>query len=69
MVDIFKKGTPGYSRMLDMQVVKTQLANDNAATDATMSKLKGAVECADDIAEMKTTNECLPASAAELGNK
>ena len=62
---------------LDLQAVKTQLANDKAVTDATVSKLKGTVgemehaltECSDDIAEMKTTIKCLTANVAKLENK
>ncbi|GLD72244.1 uncharacterized protein AKAME5_002356800 [Lates japonicus] len=62
---------------LDLQAVKTQLANDKAATDATMSKLNGMVEemehalteCSDDITEMKTTIKSLTANVAKLENK
>lgn len=83
IADIFKKelqdtlGDALPTIRLDLQAVKSQLANDKAATEATMSKLKGTVgemehaltECSDDIAEMKTTIECLTASVAKLENK
>lgn len=62
---------------LDLQAVKTQLANDKAATDATVSELKDTVgemehaltECSDDIAELKTTIKSLTANVAKLENK
>ncbi|KAL7865919.1 hypothetical protein SRHO_G00111660 [Serrasalmus rhombeus] len=64
-------------RTLDLQAVKTQLAHDKAANDATMCKLKGTVgemehaltECSDDIAAMKATIESLTANVAKLENK
>uniref|UniRef100_A0A3B1J417 L1 transposable element RRM domain-containing protein n=1 Tax=Astyanax mexicanus TaxID=7994 RepID=A0A3B1J417_ASTMX len=83
IADIFKKelqdtlGEILSTIKLDLQAVKSQLANDKAATDATLSKLKGTVveiehaitECSDDITEMKTTIECLTATVAKLENK
>lgn len=62
---------------LDLQAVKTQLANDKAATDATVSELKDTVgemehaltECSDDIAELKTTIKSLTSNVAKLENK
>ncbi|KAF0032215.1 hypothetical protein F2P81_014505 [Scophthalmus maximus] len=62
---------------LNLQAVMTQLANDKAATDATMSKLTGTVgemehgltECSDDIAEMIAAIKCLTATVAKLENK
>lgn len=62
---------------LDLQAVKTQLANDKTATDATISELKGMVgemehalsECSDDITEMKTTIKALTENIARLENK
>uniref|UniRef100_A0A671URW1 L1 transposable element RRM domain-containing protein n=1 Tax=Sparus aurata TaxID=8175 RepID=A0A671URW1_SPAAU len=83
IADIFKKklqdtlGDALSTIKLDLQAVKTQLANDKAATDATMSKLTGTVgemehaltERSDDIAEMKTTTKCLTANVAKLENK
>lgn len=64
--DIFKKklqdtlGDALFTIKPDLQAVKTQLANDEAATDATMSKLTGT------IGEMKTTIKRL---TAKLKNK
>ncbi|KAL6470438.1 hypothetical protein MHYP_G00215570 [Metynnis hypsauchen] len=60
-----------------LQAVKTQLAHDKAANDATISKLKSTVretehaltECSDDIAVMKATIESLTANVAKLENK
>lgn len=83
IADIFKKelqdtlGDALSTIKHDLQVVKTQLVNDKAATDATMSELKGTVremehaltECSDDIAEMKTTIKSLTANVAKLENK
>ena len=83
IADIFKKelqetlGDALSTIKLDLQAVKTQLANDRAATDATVSELKGTVgemehsltECSDDIAEMKTTIKSLTANVAKLENK
>uniref|UniRef100_A0A3B1IE24 L1 transposable element RRM domain-containing protein n=1 Tax=Astyanax mexicanus TaxID=7994 RepID=A0A3B1IE24_ASTMX len=83
IADIFKKelqdtlGEALSTIKLDLQAVRSQLANDKAATDATLSKLKGTVveiehaltECSDDITEMKTTIECLTATVAKLENK
>lgn len=83
IADIFKKelqatlGDALSTIKLDLQAVKTQLASDKAATDATMSKLKDTVgemehaltECSDDIAEMKTTIKSLTADVAKLENK
>ncbi len=83
IADIFKKelqdtlGDALSTIKLDLQAVKTQLANDKAAADANMSKLKGTVgdmehaltECSDDIAEMKTTIKALTANVAKLENK
>lgn len=62
---------------LNLQAVKTQLANDKAATDATVSKLTDTVgemehaltECSDDIAELKTAIKSLTANVAKLENK
>lgn len=61
----------------DLQAVKKQLANDKAATDAIMSKLKGTVgeiehaltKCSDDVAEMKATIKSLTASVTKQENK
>lgn len=83
IADIFKKelrdtlGDALSTIKLDLQAVKEQLASDKAATDATVSKLKGTVgemehaltECSDDIAEMKTTIKSLTATVAMLENK
>lgn len=83
IADIFKKelqetlGDALSTIKLDLQAVKTQLANDKAATDATVATLKGTVGemehalsgCTDDIAEMKTTIRCLTANLAKLENK
>lgn len=83
IADIFKKelqdtlGVALSTIKLDLQTVKTQLANDKAATDATMSKLKGTVgemehaltECSDDITKMKTTIKSFTANGAKLENK
>ena len=83
IADIFKKelqetvGDALATIKLDLQAVKTQLANDKAATDATLATLKGTVGemehalsgCTDDIAEMKTTIECLTANVTKLENK
>ncbi|CAG6016082.1 unnamed protein product [Menidia menidia] len=83
IADIFKKelqetlGDALSTIKLDLQAVKTQLASDKAATEATMSKLKGTVGemehaltvCSDDIAEMKTTIKSLTADMAKLENK
>lgn len=83
IADIFKKelrdtlGDALSTIKFDLQAVKTQLASEKAATDATMSKLKGTVgemehalaECSDDIAEMKTTIKSLAANVAMLENK
>lgn len=83
IADIFKKelketvGDALTTIKLDLQAVKTQLANDKAATDATIATLKGTVGemehalsgCTDDIAEMKTTIEYLTANVAKLENK
>ena len=83
IADIFKKelqdtlGDALSTIKLDLQTVKTQLANDKAANDATMSKLKGTVgemehalnECSDDITEMKATIKSLTANVAKLENK
>ncbi|CAL8349427.1 unnamed protein product [Boreogadus saida] len=82
IADIFKKelqdtlGDALSTIKLDLQAVKTQLANDRAATDATVFELKGTVgemehsltECSDDIAEMKTTIKSLTANVAKLEN-
>ncbi|KAL6462804.1 hypothetical protein MHYP_G00292260 [Metynnis hypsauchen] len=82
-VGIFKKelqdtlGNVLSTIQLDLQAVKTQLAHDKAANDATMSKIKSTVgemehvltECSDDIAMMKTTVKSLTASVAKLENK
>lgn len=62
---------------LDLQAVKTQLANDKTTTDATLSELKGMVremehalsKCSDEIAEMKTTIKSLTANVAKLEHK
>ncbi|CAG5884007.1 unnamed protein product [Menidia menidia] len=62
---------------LDLQTVKTQLANNKAATDATLAELKCTVgevenalsECSDDIAVMKATISSLTANVAKLENK
>ncbi|KAI4888216.1 hypothetical protein NFI96_018773 [Prochilodus magdalenae] len=83
IADIFKKelqdtlGDALSTIKIDLQAVRTQLANDKAATDATVSKLKGMIgeiehaltECSDDIAAMKTTIQSLTANVAKLENK
>ncbi|KAI4884053.1 hypothetical protein NFI96_008794 [Prochilodus magdalenae] len=83
IADIFKKelqdtlGDALSTIKLDLQAVRTQLANDKAATDATVSKLKDTIgemeraltECSDDIAAMKTTIQSLTANVAMLENK
>lgn len=83
IADIFKKelqdtlGDALSTIKFDLQAVKTQLANDKAATDAMLSKLKGTVgemehaltECSDDVAEMKATIKSLTASVTKLENK
>ncbi|KAF4093487.1 hypothetical protein AMELA_G00002620 [Ameiurus melas] len=62
---------------LDLQAMKTQLASDKVATEATISTLKGTVGemghtlsgCTDDIVHMKTTIESLTATVTQLENK
>lgn len=69
IADIFKKALQETlsntlsTIKLDLQAVKTQLAHDKAATDASMATLRGIVGemeqalsgCTADIAQMKTT--------------
>uniref|UniRef100_A0A3P8PDL0 L1 transposable element RRM domain-containing protein n=1 Tax=Astatotilapia calliptera TaxID=8154 RepID=A0A3P8PDL0_ASTCA len=83
IADIFKKelqdalGDALSTIKFDLQAVKTQLAIDKAANDATMSELKGTVKemehaltvCSDDIAEMKNTIKGLTAHVAKLESK
>ena len=83
IADIFKKKLQDTLRdalctiKLNLQALKTQPANDKAATDVNMTKPKGTVrevehaltECSDDNAEMKTTIKCLTANVAKLENK
>ncbi|KAF4073207.1 hypothetical protein AMELA_G00256310 [Ameiurus melas] len=62
---------------LDLQAMKTQLASDKVATEATISTLKGTVGemghtlsgCTDDIVHMKTTIESLTVTVTQLENK
>ncbi|KAF4088899.1 hypothetical protein AMELA_G00060010 [Ameiurus melas] len=62
---------------LDLQVMKTQLASDKVATEATISTLKGTVGemghtlsgYTADIGHMKTTIESLTATVTQLENK
>ncbi|KAL7886891.1 hypothetical protein AOLI_G00046120 [Acnodon oligacanthus] len=82
IADIFKKELRDTLRdvlstiQLDLQAVKTELANDKSANDATMSKLKSTVgemehaltECSNDIT-LKTTIKSLTANVAKLENK
>ncbi|KAL6462532.1 hypothetical protein MHYP_G00289540 [Metynnis hypsauchen] len=83
IADIFKKelqdtlGDVLSTIQLDLQAVKTQLAHDKAANNATMSKLKSTVGemehalflCSDDIAMMKATIESFTANVAKLERK
>lgn len=83
IADIFKKelqdtlGDVLSTIKFDLQAVKTQLAIDKAANDATMSELKGTVKemehaltvCSDDVAEMKNTIKGLTAHVAKLESK
>ncbi|RXN33329.1 putative transposase element L1Md-A101/L1Md-A102/L1Md-A2 [Labeo rohita] len=83
IADIFKKvlqdtlGDALSTIKFDLQAVKTQLAIDKAANDATVSELKGTVKemehtltvCSDDLAEMKNSIMRLMANVAKLENK
>ncbi|RXN13105.1 putative transposase element L1Md-A101/L1Md-A102/L1Md-A2 [Labeo rohita] len=83
IADIFKKelqdtlGDALSTIKFDLQAVKTQLAIDKAANDATVSELKGTVKemehtltvCSEDLAEMKNSIKRLTANIAKLENK